>query len=125
MTTLSASPERSRNPVPVSARGPLAGAALLVAATAVLLPPAACAEEGRVLCPALFAGGQPPALLNPRLALRTHGLCFDAFAVLDSGVTRGPRGRPSPPPRRAWMPRAAGCGSTCSMCDTISPSNLE
>ena len=43
-----------------------------------------------MLCPALFAGGQPPALLNPRLAQRTRGLCYDAFAVLASGVTRGP-----------------------------------
>jgi endonuclease G, mitochondrial len=56
---------------------------------ALLLPFAARTEE-RVLCPALFAGGQPPALLNPKLARRTHGLCFDAFAVLASGVTRGP-----------------------------------
>lgn len=73
---------------PLPHRGPLA-AALLAAALAVFLPPAARAAE-RVLCPALFAGGQPPALLNPRLAQRTRGLCYDAFAVLASGVTRGP-----------------------------------
>ncbi|MBV9748990.1 MAG: DNA/RNA non-specific endonuclease [Acetobacteraceae bacterium] len=58
-------------------------------AATLLLSTAAHAED-RVLCPALFAGGQPPALLNPKLAQRTHGLCFDTFAVLDSGVTRGP-----------------------------------
>jgi hypothetical protein len=39
---------------------------------------------------ALFAGGQSPALLNPRLAERTTVLCKDAYAVLASGVTHGP-----------------------------------
>ena len=53
-------------------------AALLLAALS--LASIGHAEE-RVLCPALFAGGQPPALLNPRLASRTHGLCYDAFTV--------------------------------------------
>ncbi len=43
-----------------------------------------------MLCPALFAGVHPPALLNPKLAQRTHGLCYDAFAVLNSGITSGP-----------------------------------
>ena len=62
-------------------------AALLLAA---LFASSVARAEERVLCPALFAGGQPPALLNPRLAQRTHGLCYDAFATLDSGVTRGP-----------------------------------
>src|SRR3978361_1380411 len=41
-------------------------------------------------CDALFAGGQSPALLNPRLAERTTMLCNDAYAVLASGVTHGP-----------------------------------
>ena len=40
-------------------------------------------------CPQLFAGGQPPALLNPKLGQRTMLLCNDAYAVLASGVTRG------------------------------------
>lgn len=40
-------------------------------------------------CPALFAGGQPPALVNPRLAARTILLCNDSYASLASGVTRG------------------------------------
>jgi endonuclease G len=71
--------------VPGSHRGLIA----VLLAMVLLLPAAAWGEE-RVLCPALFAGGRPPALLNPKLARRTHGLCYDAFAVLDSGVTRGP-----------------------------------
>jgi len=41
-------------------------------------------------CPSLFVGGQPPALLNGKLAQKTRLLCFEAFAVLASGVTRGP-----------------------------------
>lgn len=63
---------------------------VIASALALLSLASAARAEERVLCPALFAGGQPPALLNPRLAQRTHGLCYDAFAVLDSGVTRGP-----------------------------------
>ena len=41
-------------------------------------------------CDRLFAGGQAPTLLNDRLAQRTTVLCNDAYAVLASGVTRGP-----------------------------------
>lgn len=41
-------------------------------------------------CPAHFADGQPPALLNPKLAAQTSPLFFRAFAVLHSGVTRTP-----------------------------------
>lgn len=41
-------------------------------------------------CPTLFADGQVPVLVNPKLAERTQALCFDAFAVLHSGVTRTP-----------------------------------
>lgn len=62
-------------------------AALLLAA---LCLPATARGQDTVLCPAFFVGGQPPALLNPHLASRTHGLCYDAYAVLDSGLTRGP-----------------------------------
>ncbi len=41
-------------------------------------------------CPALFADGRVPVLTNPKLAARTVPLCFEAFAVLHSGVTRTP-----------------------------------
>jgi endonuclease G, mitochondrial len=41
-------------------------------------------------CDQLFAHGQQPALLNAKLAQRTTSLCNDAYAVLASGVTRGP-----------------------------------
>lgn len=41
-------------------------------------------------CPQHFAAGQPPVLSNPRLKPRTQEICFRAFAVLHSGVTRTP-----------------------------------
>jgi endonuclease G len=78
--------EGTARPLPRLRRGLVAA---LLAAAAVVLPAAARAQD-KVLCPALFAGGQPPVLLNPKLTSRTHGLCYGAFAVLDSGVTRGP-----------------------------------
>ena len=43
-----------------------------------------------VSCPQFFPRGQPPALVNPRLAQRTTLLCNDAYAALASGITRGP-----------------------------------
>ena len=57
------------------------GAVLLVT-PAVFAQPAAC--------PQFFPGGQPPALVNLRLAQRTTLLCNDAYAVLAFGVTHGP-----------------------------------
>jgi endonuclease G, mitochondrial len=41
-------------------------------------------------CPEHFAAGQAPNVLNPRLAAGTRALCFDAFAVLHSALTRTP-----------------------------------
>ncbi|SFM68413.1 DNA/RNA non-specific endonuclease [Methylobacterium pseudosasicola] len=58
-------------------------AALIVAALAT---PAGAQDT----CPALFANGLAPILTNAKLAARTVPLCFEAFAVLHSGVTRTP-----------------------------------
>ncbi|MEH3118514.1 MAG: DNA/RNA non-specific endonuclease [Methylorubrum populi] len=41
-------------------------------------------------CPALFADGRAPVPTNPKLADRTVPLCFEAFAVLHSAVSRTP-----------------------------------
>ena len=41
-------------------------------------------------CGQIFVGGQPPVLLNDKLAERTTALCNEAYAALASGVTRGP-----------------------------------
>jgi endonuclease G len=51
-------------------------------------PTASFAQEAT--CQQLFPGGQPPALVNARLAPRTTLLCNDAYAVLASGLTHGP-----------------------------------
>ncbi len=40
-------------------------------------------------CPQFFPGGQPPTLVNPKIAQRTTLLCNDAYAVLTFGVTHG------------------------------------
>lgn len=51
---------------------------------------AAAPTRGEETCPTLFADGRTPALVNPKLAQQTIPLCYDAFAVLHSGVTRTP-----------------------------------
>jgi len=61
----------------------------LVTLALALLASPALASARAPTCPQLFAGGQPPALLNPKLGQRTTLLCNDAYVVLASGVTRG------------------------------------
>lgn len=48
------------------------------------------AAQSAETCPAVFADGRAPVLTNPKLAARTLALCFDAYAVLHSGVARTP-----------------------------------
>ena len=55
----------------------------------LLLAPLPAVAEPASSCTAVFVGGQAPRLLNPRLAERTHLLCYRGYAVLASGVTRG------------------------------------
>lgn len=59
---------------------------LLVVSHAVAAQPLSDAPA----CPALFADGRAPVLTNPKLSDRAVPLCFDAFAVLHSGVSRTP-----------------------------------
>ena len=56
--------------------------------TAALLLLASCAQAQVIPCPGEFAGGQPPALVNQRLATGTRLLCNQEYAVLHSAVTR-------------------------------------
>lgn len=63
---------------------------LFAAALVLIAVSAAPAARAAETCPALFAEGQAPVLTNPKLAARTVPLCFEAFAVLHSGVTRTP-----------------------------------
>ena len=53
---------------------------------ACLAMPAWAATE----CPEHFAGGIAPTVTNPKLQARTQEVCFEAFAVLHSGISRTP-----------------------------------
>lgn len=62
---------------------------LLVVAALVLLaggPPAAAKPS----CSTQLLDGEPPALVNPRLAADTRELCYTGYATLYSGLTRTP-----------------------------------
>src|SRR4051812_5518947 len=41
-------------------------------------------------CPQFFPHGDAPALINPKLGSKTREICYAAFAVLHSGITRTP-----------------------------------
>ena len=57
---------------------------------AALLLQGCGAHAATTACPEHFAGGQAPDLVNPKLAPGTHALCFQAFALLHSALTRTP-----------------------------------
>lgn len=67
---------------------PLTRVLPLLAALTLALAPAARAQGTD--CPQNFVDGVPPVLTNPRLAPQTVPLCFRAYAVLHSGLTRTP-----------------------------------
>lgn len=76
-------------------------ARLLTLSLVLLAVPAVAFAGTAASCPQLFPGGQPPALVNPRLAQRTTMLCNDAYAVLASdGDLRGLVVRRAPDRRR-------------------------
>ena len=61
-----------------------------IALLVFLITPTIVHAEPLASCTPFFAGGRAPALLNAKLAERTHALCYRAYAALDSGLTRGP-----------------------------------
>lgn len=61
-------------------------APLALSLAAALAMPAWSATE----CPEHFVAGVAPTVTNPKLQARTQEVCFEAFAVLHSGISRTP-----------------------------------
>jgi len=59
---------------------------LVLALSALVVPLSAAATA----CPQHFVNGQPPAIVQAKLKVRTQELCFISYAVLHSGVSRTP-----------------------------------
>ena len=57
----------------------------LLVSTCLALPAWAATQ-----CPEHFAGGVAPFVTNPKLKSRTQEVCFQAYAVLHSGISRTP-----------------------------------
>jgi endonuclease G len=59
---------------------------------AVFISLAFCASSvlAGTACPQHFTEGQPPVISNPKLKPRTREVCFAAFALLHSGISRTP-----------------------------------
>ena len=58
-------------------------------AFSLLLLAGSCALAGTA-CPQHFAAGTAPVVTNPKLQPRTQEICFRAYAVLHSGLSRTP-----------------------------------
>jgi endonuclease G len=50
----------------------------------------AASKTEKPACPEHFSEGRAPVLAEPKLAPRTHALCYSGYAVLFSGLTRTP-----------------------------------
>ncbi|MBP0445215.1 DNA/RNA non-specific endonuclease [Roseomonas sp. SSH11] len=67
----------------------MAAAAVALAAASLALPPVpAGAQDSN--CRPHHPGGVPPAITRPQLAAQTRTLCYEAFAVIHSGISRTP-----------------------------------
>lgn len=68
-------------------------------------------------CPQLFQSGQPPALINQKLALRSTLLCNDAYASLASGssTARCPPNMPRLHPSLKRLKRIEKAASTLTI----------
>ncbi|WP_207485425.1 DNA/RNA non-specific endonuclease [Arenibaculum pallidiluteum] len=63
---------------------------LLAASLIALILVGQPANAADAACPQHFHGSSAPEIANPKLAPKTRLLCFRAFAVLHSGLTRTP-----------------------------------
>lgn len=61
---------------------------VVIWAVALLFQGCGATQAATTACPEHFAGGRAPDLVNPRLAPGTRALCFQAFALLHSALTR-------------------------------------
>ncbi len=61
---------------------------MLVCATGMLVPPITSAQNQA--CLKHFVEGKAPSFTRPSLQQSTAGLCYEAFAVMHSGVSRTP-----------------------------------
>ncbi len=61
---------------------------LIIACAGVMLALSSLTASAATDCPDHYAGDTPPKVLNTRLLTQTQELCFSAYSVLHSGVTR-------------------------------------
>ena len=62
--------------------------AILPALLLVLLASLAWAAPSR--CPQYYAGGQAPDILNRAYSQKTQEICYSAYGLIHSGITRTP-----------------------------------
>lgn len=55
---------------------------------AALLLVSSVAHAASTACPQHFAGGASPELTNPKMAVRTHAICYEGFGLTTSGVSK-------------------------------------
>ncbi len=56
----------------------------------VLLATSSIATAGQTKCPQHFLGGQAPDILNPKMQVMTHEICYGGYGTMHSGITKGP-----------------------------------
>ncbi|SOC21647.1 endonuclease G [Thalassospira xiamenensis] len=65
----------------------ISAAVILVAATLVSISGASAAPTA---CPNHYVDGEAPDIVNQKLAPKSREVCFEAFGILHSGITRTP-----------------------------------
>lgn len=55
---------------------------------AVFLFASTALQAGPTQCPQHFAQGQAPELVNPKMGVRAHEICYEGFGLVTSGVSK-------------------------------------